>query len=476
MIGRLPGTLLASLAVACGTVAGEAPDAGWPQFRGVNASGVAAGATPPIKIGPHEGVVWQVEVPWSPSSPCVSGDRIFLTTFHDGRLETRCLERATGRLRWSRGITPPGIEEFHRSDGSPAAATPATDGRQVVNYFGSFGVICHDPEGNERWRHPLPVALSYGKYGSGTSPIIVGDTVVLNRDQHHYSSLLALDLRTGAKRWETPRPEAGGSFGTPVHWLNRGVDEIVVAASGRLNGYDLRTGAERWVITGLTGAICTTPVGGGGMLYFGAWSNAVADSALGSWEKFREANDKNRDGTVDFAEIDPARLDYLRGVDLNRDGRFTREDWELRKARDARSENLLIAVRPGGQGDISETHVAWKYRRALPYVPSPVYYEGRLYFVRDGGLVSSLDAVTGEPFYAQERLPAGGNYYASPVAADGRLYVASLAGKLTVLRAGGAAPEVLHASDFGTRILATPAVVGGNLYLRTATHLFAFAR
>jgi outer membrane protein assembly factor BamB len=118
--------------------------------------------------------------------------------------------------------------------------------------------------------------------------------------------------------------------------------------------------------------------------------------------------------------------------------------------------------------------VAWKYRKGLPYVPCPLLYEGRLYFVRDQGLMSSLDPKTGEPFYAQERLPANGTYYASPVAADGRIYVASLPGKLTVVKAGGAKPEPLHTVDFGERILATPALVGNHLYLRTQTKLYAF--
>jgi outer membrane protein assembly factor BamB len=131
-------------------------------------------------------------------------------------------------------------------------------------------------------------------------------------------------------------------------------------------------------------------------------------------------------------------------------------------------------VKPGGTGDISQSHVAWKYRKALPYVPSPLYYNGRIYLVKDGGLMSSLDANTGDPFYAQERLGTAGDYYASPVAADGRIYVASLPGKLSVIKAGGTKPEVLHQVDFGVRILATPALVGERIYLRTATDLWAF--
>lgn len=446
----------------------------WPQFRGANAAGINSAARPPVKIGPTEGVRWKVEVPWSPSSPSVWGDRIFLTTFNQGELETRCHNRADGRLRWARGVKPEDVEEFHRSDGSPAASTPATDGRHVVSYFGSFGLICHDVDGKELWRHPLPLALSAGQYGTGTSPIIVGERVLLNRDQFRYSALLAVDLKTGAKLWETPRPDASGSFGTPVHWRNNGVDEVVVAASGRLKGYDVKSGVERWVVEGMTGYVCTTPVIGDGQLYFAAWSNGQADSPLPPWDEFLKKNDKNGDGAVALEELDGGRRDYYRGLDMNRDGKFTSEDWAAVKAEATRTENVMVAVKPGGMGNITKTHVAWRYRKGLPYVPSPLFYDGRIYLMKDGGLLTSVDAKTGEPDYAQERIGATGGYYASPVAADGRIYVASLAGKLTVVKAGGDKPEILHQVDFGARILATPVLLEDKLYVRTATHLFAF--
>ena len=468
----LPALMLALLANA--VCAAPAP---WPQFRGVNAAGVAAAdARPPAKFGPEENVLWHVAVPWSPSSPCVWGDRIFLTTFVDAELETRCHSTADGRVLWSRRIKPEALEDHHRADGSPAASTTATDGRRVVSYFGSFGLICHDVDGKELWRHPLPLALSGGRFGTGTSPVIVGNVVLLNRDQYQYSSLLALDLATGKKVWDTPRPEVTGSFGTPVIWRNAGTDEIVLAGSAQLKAYDLKTGAERWLISGVTGTVCTTAVVGDGMLYFAAWSPGQADSPRQPWEKFLETHDKNADGIVLIDEIAENRRDYLRAFDRNRDGRITPEDWEKIRAGDARAENVLIAVKPGGRGDISETHVAWKYRRALPYVPSPLFYDGRLYLVKDGGLMSSLDPKTGEPFYAQERIGANGNYYASPVAADGRIYVASLPGKLSVIAAGGAKPEVLHQVDFGTRIIATPAIVGERIYVRTEKELWAFGQ
>lgn len=465
---------LLGLSALC--VAGTARAENWPQFRGANAAGVSADAKPPEKFGPHEALLWRVAVAWSPSSPCVWGDRIFLTTFHEGQLQTRCYDRADGRVRWSRGIKPGGIEDFHRSDGSPAASTPATDGRRVVSYFGSFGLVCHDWEGKELWRHPLPAAESYGQYGSGASPVIVGQTVFLNRDQYRYSSLLAVDLESGAKQWETPRPDAGGSFGTPVLWRNAGRDEIVLGASARLKGYDARTGAERWSIEGITGLVCTTPVVAGEQLIFAAWSNAIADSPLPSFDEFAKTYDKNGDHIVEFEEIPIERRDYWRALDVNRDGRYTKEDWELRDVRNARAQNTLLVVKPGGTGDISETHVAWKFTKGLPYVPSPLFYDGRIYFVKDGGLLSSLDAKTGDPVYVQARLEMPGNNYASPVAADGRIYVASLAGKMAVIKAGGTKPEILHTVDFKERILATPALVADRIYVRTATDLWAFGK
>lgn len=451
--------------------------ANWPQFRGPKASGVGAGdAKPPAKFGPDENVAWKVEVPWSPSSPCVWGDRVFLTTFHEGQLETRCYDRVDGRLRWTRALKPESVEEHHRTDGSPAASTPATDGRLVVSYFGSAGVVCHDFEGKEIWRHALPMLKSAGLYGTGTSPIIVNGRVLLSRDQHEFSSLLALDLATGKKLWETPRLDSAGSFGTPAHWLNAGVDEIVLAGPGRLKGYDLATGAERWAVDGITNYVCTTPVVSDGILYFAAWSNGAMDSPVARWEVFTRNYDKNADGVVSYDEIPLEKRDYMKGLDLDRDGNYTQKDWEALAARAARTENLMLAVKPGGQGDITETHVVWKFRKGLPYVSSPLFYDGRLYLVKDGGLMTSVDAKTGEALYTQQPLGTPGNYYASPVAADGRIYLCSSLGKVTVIKAGGDKPEILHQADFGARILATPALVGNQLYVRTATHLWAFGK
>ncbi len=462
-------------ALCCGISAAVVAESQWPQFRGPNASGVSETAKPPIKIGLTNNVLWEIEVPWSPSSPSIWGNQIFLTTFHDGQFETRAHDRRDGHLLWSRGIKAEKMEDFHSTDGSPAASTPATDGKNVVSYFGSFGVICHDTNGKELWRHPLPLALSGGSYGSGTSPVIMGDRVILNRDQDANSSLLALSLETGKTLWETPRPGFNGGFGTPILWHNSGVDEVVMPGSIRLKGYELKTGQERWLVDGVSGFVCTTPVIGDNQLFFAAWSPGKGDSSFPTeWSSFLKQFDKNGDGKVLRSDFDPVTWDFVRGLDLNRDGELSENELTAIREHSAKAENVLVAIRPGGSGDISKTHVAWSYNRGLPYVPSPLYYGGRVYMVKDGGLMSSFEAKSGKQFYTQERLGAIGSYYSSPVAADGRIYVASLPGKLTVVKAGGETPEILHQAEMGERIFATPALVEDKIYLRTEKHLYAF--
>ncbi len=467
--------LLVAVWLALGGTPAPAQAAGnWPQFRGPNGSGVAPDADPPVDFSATNGVRWRVAVPRSPSSPCVWRQAIFLTTCLADQLETRCYDARDGRLRWSRAIRPERLEGFNPELGSPAASTPATDGRHVVSYFGSFGLVCYDLAGAERWRHPLPVAVSGGNYGTGTSPILAHDLVLLDRAQDRNSSLLAVEVDTGQTRWEAPRPEATGSFGTPVLWRSAGVEEVVLPGSARLEAYAVRTGQPRWQLAGVTGFACTSPVVGDGLLFFAGWSPGKADAPWPSWQTFLEQHDKNKDGEVTFDELEAGSRHFMSGLDVDHDGKITKADWDRILARAAASENNLIAIRPGGHGDISHTHVAWKATRGLPYVPSPLFYQGRLYLLRDGGMLSSFDAKTGRAEYSQERLGALGSYYASPVAAAGRIYVASLDGRLTVVRAGGAQPEVLHQTDFGERILATPALVGTQLYVRTDAHLYAF--
>jgi outer membrane protein assembly factor BamB len=466
---------LLALTVSFG-VAGAAES--WSAFRGPNGSGVSASAKPPAKFGPAENVAWSVDVPPSPSSPCVWGERIFLTTFANEKLETRAYNRSSGKLLWTRVAPVEKLEEFHATEGSPAASTPVTDGRHVVSYFGSCGLFCYDIEGKELWRHPLPPVQSPGSFGTGNSPIIAGGLVLVGREQPSPCTLLAVDLETGTKVWETPRTDAGPGFGTPTTWKNGSSEEVVVPGALKLKAYDLKTGKERWSLAGLPAAVCTTPVTGDGLLFFAGWSPGKEAGTAPTWEWIGGQFDKNKDGAVTPDEVKGTEMEtFFRSLDFNRDGKITKDDMDKMAEMFSKGENVLVAVKPGGKGELSEAGVAWKQTRGLPYVASPLHYQGRVYLVKDGGMASCFEAKTGKIIYQQERLTnAAGSYYASPVAADGRILVASIEGKVTVFKAGAEMPEILHQAEFKERIAATPALVGRQLFLRTDKKLYALGR
>jgi len=464
--------IYASVASCLTLVAGAAEE--WPMFRGPNASGVSETAKPPQEFGPDQSVLWKAEVPWSPGSLSVVQGRIFLNAFQEGKLETRAYSAQDGKLLWTGDVTPKELEEFHRSDGSPAAGTPAADGQHVISYFGSCGVVAYNADGRELWRYTMPAAKTTGGYGTGTSPLIAGDSVIISRDVAIESALYCLDLKTGKLKWKTARPEAISSYGTPILWHNNGVDEIVTPGTLLLKGYDLESGKNLWLLSGVTHIACTTPVVGEGMLYFAGWGPGKADQPWPTWEEWLARNDKNHDGVIDEDDVGPVTWSYMKGLDVDFDGKLTKADFDKLQSFTARGQNVLVAVKAGCKGEVGDAQIAWKATKGLPYVPSPIYYRGRIYLVKDGGIVSCYEAKTGDAIWQQERLPTAGSYYASPVAADGRIFVSSLDGKMTVLKAGTEKPEVLRTIDFHERIGATPALAGDRIYVRTATKLYAF--
>lgn len=446
----------------------------WPQFRGPNASGVASPeCKPPLKFGPNENVLWKIEVPFSPGSPCVWSNHIFIATFDEGKLQVRDYRRSDGENQWARGFTVPALEEYHQSEGSPAASTPATDGRRVVTYFGSFGLVCQNFNGTEQWRAPMPPAKTAGGFGSGTSPIIVGNKVILARDVAANSLIMAFDLNSGRKLWETARPDSPTSYGTPVVWEKDGRTDIIMAGALFMKAYDLQNGSLRWTMRGLPSYTCSTPAVADDMIFFAGWSPGKSDSPWPTWASTVDQQDKDKDGKISLEEFG-GNQSWFRTQDLDSDGFITSKDWSEIQAFMNKGQNALLAVKAGGEGDVTETHLAWKFDRGLPYVPSPLVYEGRVYIVKDGGMLSCFDAKTGQPYYTQERVDAIGSYYASPVAADGRIFVASQNGKVTVIKAGGEKPEILHQADFKEKISPTMAIVENNLYIRTQTKLYAF--
>ncbi len=457
--------LLASLTVFLPVLATD-----WPQFRGPGASGSVPGGFP-TRFGPDTNVVWKTAVPGGNSSPVLAGDRVFLTGFENHELLVLAYDRATGRELWRRAL-PPGPIEHGAQLGSPATGTAATDGARVAVYFGPFGLACFQTDGTELWRRPLPVPVT--QHGAGTSPVITGDLVLLNCDQDLGSHLLAVDKRTGRDVWRVERPAARRGFATPLLWPPKEPDLAIIAGTLRLTAYHVHDGSEAWHVDGLPNEMVSSPVGGDDRIYVAGWTAGSGVAHMPTWESIVAEGDVNHDGVLTQAEAPagPAKQ-HFQYLDSNKDGRLTQSEYETVAHAFDVSQNVALAVRPGGSGDVTDSHVLWRHKRGLPYCATPLLYGGRLYLVRNGGLVTCLDAGTGKPAYAEERLGAVGDNYASPVASDGKVLVFSQPGVGVVFRAGDRL-EVLARNALDGTVVATPALADGHLYVRTSGHLYAF--
>jgi outer membrane protein assembly factor BamB len=473
---------IATVALGVLAVAGlgaEQPLA-WPQFRGPRGSGVAAGQKPPVEFGPDKNVKWKVPVPSGFSSPIVAGDSLVITAFDGGKLYTIAYDRASGKEAWRAEAPAKKIEAYHKTEGSPAASTPATDGQRIVSYFGSCGLFCYDLTGKELWKYELPTAATVADFGTGVSPVIADRTVVLVRDETKDPKILALDASTGTLKWEKKR-QSTSAFATPTVWNTPAGKQVVAAGYGRMIGYDLATGDEKWFVAGMPSACCASPITSDGTLFFAAWSPGDIEDKDFQMPKFDDILKMAGEEKLGYLTKAGAQKTFLKDFfdnnDANKDGKITREEWDAQQKFMSATKNSAFALKPGGEGDVSKTHVIWKKKKGLPYVPSAIAYGGQYVMVKDGGLVTAYDAKTGKEVYVQERKAVPGRYYSSPVAADGHIYFASLDdGAFTVLEAGADKPKVVAKNPkLGERVAATPAIADDTLYVRTAGHLYAFA-
>jgi outer membrane protein assembly factor BamB len=458
---------------------GESPT--WPQFRGPGASGIAEDQKPPVEIGPDKNVKWKVAAPAGLSSPIIVGERIIITAFEGGKLYTIAYNRADGSEAWRAEAPFKQLEPYHATEGSPAASTAASDGERIVSYFGSCGLFCYDLGGNELWKYEMPPAATAGDFGTGVSPVIAEGTVILVRDEMIDPKIIAIDLATGKPKWEKKRESRSG-YATPAVWQTSAGTQIAVPGLGRMIGYDLASGDEKWHVEGMPSAACASPVVANGELFFAGWSPGDPTEEGGFKmptfdQLISQTGDNNKDGLVSKEEAADSFLkDFFSNQDMNKDGQITRQEWDMILQFMAASRNSAFAVKPGGSGNVTESHVRWKKKKGLPYVPSAILYRGQYVMVKDGGIVTAYDAETGDEIY-QRRAIASGNYYASPVAANGNIYFTSLTeGIVTVLKGGADKPEkVAENPPLGERVAATPAIADDTLYVRTAGNLYAFA-
>jgi len=465
-------TFVTLLFLSVASTAADAPDPeAWSRFRGPNGSGVSISTRLPAELGPDKNVIWKTALPFGHSSPALTRDRIFLTAARGDRLVTICLDRHTGKILWDREAPRPRTEKLDSRNG-PAGPTPATDGSNVYVFFADFGLLSYDMDGRERWR--LPLGPFNNLYGMGASPVLVGDTVVLACDQNTDSFIIAVAQRDGRVRWKTPRPEAHSGHSTPILYTPAGAPtQIVVPGSFLLTAYAAATGEKIWWVRGLSFELKSTPVVSGDTLYingFGTPQNQPgAHPAIGAFDEIaRQYADAS--GKVMLAKLpNPNARSW---IDLDANGEITPGEWDYYRAAMA-SENGLLAIRLGGRGDVTDTNVRWKYHKAVPQLPSPLVYQKVLYMVNDGGIVTALNPETGGEMGQGRLKGAIDHYYASPVAADGKIFMLSETGKVVVLPPGGSL-EPMVVNDLGDDIYATPAISDGRIYLRTRGWLYCF--
>ena len=464
----------------------------WPQFRGLNGSAIAQDQDIPFEFGDGKRTIWNIPVPAGSSSPIVWEDKIFLTGHDENNVMVLCIDRSTGKEHWRRTKPSEFTEDYLHQDCSPASSTSCTDGKRIISCFGTFGLIAHDLKGNELWQHKIEDRSE--SFGSGSSPVLFEDRVYFLRDTAQYSALLCLDAQNGEKVWTAPRNAFTSSYSTPYIWQLGDSSEVVVAGSGALDSYNCSNGERKWTVKGLPAFICPSPVAAGDRLVFGAWTTAhvtgaertragfgsefeLTDEESTDPRAFIKRFDKDGSNTVTPDELPESRSkDAFRFLDPNNSGAW--EENELLgffKGEASPGRNVLVAVRGGGSGDVTSTHVLWESEKNLPYVASPLIHRDRVYCLKKGGLLTSWDLSTGK-MERPMRLGMGGEYYATPIAIGDHLLVAAERGAVMVVSVADSKPKIVARNDFDESILATPAVVDNKIYLRTSTQLYAFGK
>ncbi|MDB5391433.1 MAG: pyrrolo-quinoline quinone [Planctomycetaceae bacterium] len=468
------GNLMTALALLALSICEPAKAEDWPQFRGLHGNGVSQSKQAlPVEVGPEKLVKWKATLPPGHSSPVLSQDRIFLTGVDQDRLLTIALDRISGKVLWQQPAPYDKPEKIHNT-GNLAQSSAVTDGEIVVTFFGSSGLHAYTKDGKHLWSHRMGPFKN--DFGAGSSPIIEDNYVILTQDHDVDSFIAAYDKKTGTEIWRTDRSEFMRSYASPTIWTVNGKKEIVAAATLRIVGYDFETGKEKWTVKGVSRLVNMTPiVGPDNTLYAACWSPGGEgdDRIVPPPVEELFASDTDKNGTLEEGEFpeNPLKRRFSQ-IDRNKDGHITRQEYQSVALTHSQGRNVVLAIAPGGSGDITKSHVRWEYTKQIPYCPSPLLYRDALYMVKDGGILSILSPESGKAL-KQFRLQATGNYYASPVAGDGKVYLMSQNGELTVLAASEGWKE-LYTVKFEADGHATPAIADGRLYVRVGDKLYCF--
>jgi outer membrane protein assembly factor BamB len=416
--------LMTAVGGLCLPLAAQAPaDKFWPQWRGPHANGVSRSANPPAEWSETKNIRWKVDLPGrGASTPVVWGDRLYVSTAVpiDGtgpraphRFLVMAINRKDGKTAWERVAREEQPHEgTHQDFGTMASPSIVTDGQHVIASFESRGIFAFDMSGKPVWQKDLGDKRMRNEFGEGSSPALYKDRLFIVWDNQGESFIVALDKGTGNELWRQKRDEID-SWGTPLVLEAEGKAQVVTGAMRRVRAYAADTGAIVWETGGLTMNPIPSPVSSDGLVFL---------------------------------------MSGFRG-------------------------NSLKAIRyADAKGDITGTpNIVWTLDRDTPYVPSPLLYDGILYFLKsNNALLSAVDAKTGKPHYQAQRIDGLDSVFASPVGAAGRVYLLGQQGNAVVLKHGPAL-EVLNTNTLNDRFDASPVLVDREIYLRGYENLYCVA-
>jgi len=429
--------VFSSVLLFAGTTFGDVPEGNWPSWRGVDGTGVVSEGNPPTEWSETKNVKWKTKLPGEgQSTPIIWGDKIFAqqaisigvdrgeikSAFGGGAPPSKritvpykfvvfCLSRETGDILWETEVVKAQPHEGYHPSASLAPYTPVTDGKHVWASFGSRGIYCLDFDGNVVWQQDADPMRMAGKYGEGSSPVLVDNAVVVLADHEGQSKITAYEKNTGNILWQNERREIS-SWGTPISTKINGRTEIITSASNAIRSYNLADGSVIWQCSGLTNCAAASPVIADGIAYFSTGFRGISTIA----------------------------------IELGHEGDLTDTD----------------AVR-------------WSSRRVGTNVPSPLVYDNRLYVFRGySPNLSSFDATTGEEIMPRERLSGLKEVYASPLAVNGNIYICSRNGATAVLKSGDTI-DVVAVNQLDETLDGSPVVIGDTLFLRGRSHIYCIA-
>jgi outer membrane protein assembly factor BamB len=383
----------------------------WPAWRGPRGDGISHETNAPLRWSPTENIAWKTPLPGTGlSSPIVCGELVFVTTgdASDGSRHILAIDRATGTRKWDVVALRGPPGEMHRFN-TTASSTPVTDGERVIAVFNDDqGLYVTAVDLEGVVLWSRRVGSFYSSHGFAASPVLHNGGVIVNGQQDGDAFVVMLDCRTGEEKWRYVPEQQIRSFSTPVLTMHDGTEQLILTGSFQTLGVDPVHGHRLWHVAGPSQKFVSTPSVGHGMVF----------SFGGSPEK------------------------------------------------------KSLAVRLGGRGDISATHIAWRGERAMPYVPTPLLLDDHLHIVNDQGIYSCLDARTGQTLYTGRKF---GPTYSSPVAVAGRIYLFEDSGACTVI-AAGTGFEQLSRNTLGELVQTTPAIANGQLFVRGRQHLFCIGR